>query len=610
MDKKNDCWGIDVGANALKAIRLARNGAGVSVADYAVVPFKKVLTTPDTNVGEQVQLALDEFLSTHDTTHSAIVVSVPGHMAFARFAKLPPVDPKKISDIVKYEAVQQIPFPIEQVEWDYQVFAQADTPDMEVGIFAITKEKIADFLGNYRQVGLNVDGVTLSPLSVYNAIAYDFDLGADSPGLVMMDIGTTSTDVIIFEADNIWLRTLPIGGNNFTEALVRAFKLSFPKAERLKREAGTSKYARQIFTAMRPVFADLVQELQRSLGYYQSLNRDAKLEKLVGLGSTFRLPGMQKFLKQQLQMEVVRPDAFNRISVEGKRAAEFADHTINMATAYGNALLGLDLGRVEANILPRQQVRQRLWRGKQPWFAASAALMVLPVALMYLNVLKMGADYTAAKRATDESYRQIVPDAKEHVKAWNEISEEQDSRQRIENLSRVLDYRDVWPKLLQDLNMAAAALKPQAETMEADYAALAGIPRAERRRIYIESIEAAYRCVLPQDEEEDGASSNDGAGRDYSKWFATKPAEEDEDEEDYEDDDDSYGSSYGRAAMATVEKVPPSFEVTIRGTTPNRAAAEFLSDHFIRWLELNTNRSDRAYRVEIPERPFVVWPAP
>ena len=136
---------------------------------------------------------------------------------------------------------------------------------------------------------------------------------------------------------------------------MRAFNLSFPKAEKLKREAGTSKYARQIFQAMRPVFADLVQEVQRSLGFYQSLNRDARLARLVGVGSTFRLPGLQKFLKQQLQIEVDRPTSadgklagFRRISAEGSQAADFSERAMNLATAYGLALQGLGQARVEA----------------------------------------------------------------------------------------------------------------------------------------------------------------------------------------------------------------------------------------------------------------------
>jgi len=72
---------------------------------------------------------------------------MPGNAGLARFAKLPPVEPKKIPDIVKFEAVQQIPFPIEEVEWDYQTFTSPDNPEVEVGIFAITKEKIGNALG-------------------------------------------------------------------------------------------------------------------------------------------------------------------------------------------------------------------------------------------------------------------------------------------------------------------------------------------------------------------------------------------------------------------------------------------------------------------------------
>ncbi|MEL7089956.1 MAG: pilus assembly protein PilM, partial [Planctomycetota bacterium] len=330
-----------------------------------------MLTTPDLDVDQAIQVQLEAFMLKHEIDKTAVVASVPGNMAFARFAKLPPVEPKKIPDIVKFEAQQQIPFPIEQVEWDYQVFQQDDSPDVEVGIFAITKERVMQYLANYRIVDMKVDQLTLSPLAVYNTFNYE---SPDGEGAIYMDIGTVSTDVIIVEDGGIWLRTLPIGGNNFTEALVKQFKISFPKAEKLKREAATSKYAKQIFQAMRAVFADLVQEVQRSLGFYQSLNRDSNLTKLVGVGSTFRLPGLQKFLKQQLQIDVVRPDSFARLPVvDGKRESEFSNHALNMATACGLAIQGLGLEKVSANILPRHVLASRMWRAKQPWIAASAA---------------------------------------------------------------------------------------------------------------------------------------------------------------------------------------------------------------------------------------------
>ena len=136
MGKSNDAWGIEVGSNALKAVRLVIDEEGqVQVADYDVMDFKEILSSPEVDADDAIQVQLDKFLATHDVTNSSVCVSLPGHMAFARFAKLPPVEPKKIPDIVKFEAVQQIPFPIHQVSWDYQVFQEEDSPDVEVGIF-------------------------------------------------------------------------------------------------------------------------------------------------------------------------------------------------------------------------------------------------------------------------------------------------------------------------------------------------------------------------------------------------------------------------------------------------------------------------------------------
>lgn len=574
MSRKNDSWGIEVGANAIKAVRLVRNGSEVVLADYDVLPFKQILTTPDLDAQEAIQVNLNNLISKHDMAKSNVVVSVPGHTAFARFAKLPPVEPKKIPDIVRFEAVQQIPFPIDQVEWDYQVFQQEDSPDVSVGIFAITKERVLNFLSNYRRIGLRVDALTLSPLAVYNAFSYETK-GENPKGTIYLDIGTSSTDVIIVENEGIWLRTLPIGGNNFTEALVRAFKLSFPKAEKLKREASTSKYARQIFQAMRPVFADLVQELQRSLGYYQSLNRDANIERVVGVGSTFKLPGLQKFLKQQLQMEVTRPEGFKRITPDGKRDADFSNHALNMATAYGLALQGLGLESVSANIMPMQVLKQRMWRAKEPWVAAAAACVVLASGVAGGRYFMDRSSWTAAMQANQGRVQAVAAKAAGYESDWREISGDSDPRMQIENLRRVIDRRDYWPKLLEDISIAANTTNPQPELFSNDIEAIRKIPRRERRRLYIESIVPTYIVSTGQE----GQQGQQQAGDDITAQYKVE---------------DFFGE----------DKQPPSFEVTVTGTTPYGEGYSLLSYHFVRWLQDQAKNPtpNRPYRITVDEK--------
>ena len=599
MPRKNDSWGIEIGSHAIKAIRLVRHGSAVELADYEVLRFKKVLTTPDINVDEAIQLNLDGLMSKHDFSKTNVVVSVPGHMAFARFAKLPPVEPKKIPDIVRFEAVQQIPFPIDQVEWDYQIFHQEDSPDVEVGIFAITKERVLSFMANLRQVGLRVDALTLSPLAVFNAFTFD-DEQDDPNGTIYMDIGTQSTDVIIVEHGGIWLRTVPIGGNSFTEALVKSFKLSFSKAEKLKREAGTSKYSRQIFQAMRPVFADLVQEMQRSLGYYQSINRDATLTRLVGIGSTFRLPGLQKFLKQQLQIEVKRPDCFKKITVEGKRESEFAERAVNLATAYGLALQGVGLDRVSANILPRHIMQQRLWRAKQPWIAAAAAMIALAAGLVGVRHFVDSTAFDEHQSSATVYAKTIINNAKKLQGEMNNLATgSKDPRIRIENLRRILDYRHVWSLLLADISQAARALDPQPETLVADYEKVRLIDRSERRRFYIEEVRSEFLVgsdiANPMG---DGSTAKDISETFEAAFFWDPSSFGLEEEGMDEDSEDGEVSSYRNNPK---NLSAPRFRVTVRGTTPHRDAAQFLTSKFIRWFKDNASRANRPYRLVLAD---------
>ncbi|MEL7474459.1 MAG: type IV pilus assembly protein PilM, partial [Planctomycetota bacterium] len=381
----NSSWGVEIGAGALKAIKLDADGDGAKVADYVVIDHAKPLSTPGLDQDDAIRVALGKLVAERDLTKSNLSVSVPGHAAFARFAKLPPVEPKKVPDIVKFEAVQQIPFPLEEVEWDFQTFQSPNSPDIEVGIFAITKDRIADQLRLFNDVGLTPDAVTLSPVAAYNALAFDLEFTEDTPGTIILDVGTTSTDLIVAEAGRVWVRTFPMGGHQFTEKLVDAFKLSYSKAERLKREADQSKHARHIFQALRPAFTDLVQDVQRSIGYYQSLHPDADLKRLIGLGSTFKLPGLRKYLKQQLSLDVYKIEQFKRLELDGPQAGEFQAASLSLATATGCALQGLELNTIDANLMPVSVIRSAVWREKTRWFAAAAGLAAIGAGVMFIR---------------------------------------------------------------------------------------------------------------------------------------------------------------------------------------------------------------------------------
>lgn len=387
MAAGNAVWGIDIGQTALKAVKLRPGGDQLELVAFDIIEHPKILSQPDADADELVRAALEKFASRNDWTGDQFVIGVPGQQTFARFCKLPPVDTKKIPDIVKFEASQQIPFDMDEVVWDYQVFSSPDSPDVEVGIFAIKKDIIRKQLDFFTNVKISPIAVQTHPSALYNFCKFDQSKGAEPGGAtVIVDIGAQNTDLIIAEQNSAWSRNIPLGGNNFTEALVKSFKLSFAKAESLKKTAATSKYARQIFQAMRPVFADLVAEIQRSIGFYSSTHRDVELKSVLGLGNAFRLPGLQKYLENNLTIPggVSKVEKLNMIVPSATvNAPQFTDNVLSFGVAYGLALQGLGLAAISANLLPQELARIALWNQKRPMFIAAAACLALSTAFVW-----------------------------------------------------------------------------------------------------------------------------------------------------------------------------------------------------------------------------------
>src|SRR5215212_8352484 len=184
-------WGIDIGNRALKAIKLVRDGDGLRVDDFDIIEHETVLSNSGDNRDALINSALTQFVQRHQLKGGAVAVGVSGQSSFARFIKLPPVEPKKIPEIVRFEAIQQIPFPLDDVEWSYQLFQGGDSPDVEVGIFAMRKELIGQHIKYFTDADLNVQAVQMNPLAVYNAMYYDQRIEGTT---MIIDLGAENTD--------------------------------------------------------------------------------------------------------------------------------------------------------------------------------------------------------------------------------------------------------------------------------------------------------------------------------------------------------------------------------------------------------------------------------
>jgi len=391
-------WGIDIGQCALKAVRLQIVDGKVTATAFDYVEHPKILSQPDADPELLTREALEKFLSRNPIKGDRVAISVAGQSGLARFVKLPPVEEKKIDDIVKFEAKQQIPFPLEEVVWDYQKVSEGAVEggfaiDTEIGLFAMKRDMISRVMNHFTTVNIEVHTIQMAPLALCNYITYDMlnkggpDATDDAPPpaigkkkcIVALDVGTDASNLIITDGGKIiWQRPIPIGGNHFTRALTKELKLTFAKAEHLKRNAAKSPELANILRALKPVLTDFVGEVQRSLGYFTNTHRDAQIEYLVGVGSAFKLPGLQKYLGDKLQLRVEKPTKFARLSGESVTDAPvFIENVLTFPVAYGLALQSLGVARLKTNLLPPEITIDRKIRAKKPWAVAAAACLLV-----------------------------------------------------------------------------------------------------------------------------------------------------------------------------------------------------------------------------------------
>ncbi|MHC4124947.1 MAG: type IV pilus assembly protein PilM [Planctomycetota bacterium] len=498
-------WAIDVGSSSLKALHLSIANDQLEVIGFDYIQHDKILTGSGVKAAEcneLIALSLREFRDRNSPGKDDVIISVPSQNSFARFVKLPPVEKKRIPEIVKFEAAQQIPFDINDVQWDWQLMSPADSKEVHIGLFAIKNDIVSSELEHFSRANIAVSYVQMAPMALYNYVLYDrTDLGnSDDQAIVVLDIGAENSDVVVCTRSRVWQRCVPMGGNAFTRAIAETFKLNFEKAEKLKRTASMSKYARQIFQAMRPVFTDLASEIQRSLGFYTNANPNTKLTQVIAFGGGTKMRGLLKYLQQTLQLPVKKPDAFKKLVIGSEAsAAKFHENVSDFGVVYGLAVQGLDVGRIESNLLPTNIAKSMLWASKSKYFTA-AMIAFLVVSLMCFGRVNVDrAGYKSNRLIRQKTARIISASQQANKKLQAEQERSSGYENIIQNEFDLLKHREVIPQLYEAIisTLPNQYNNPEQTELykafdEGDIEDVLSIPRKERKQLFITGMSAYF----------------------------------------------------------------------------------------------------------------------
>src|SRR4051812_8102001 len=149
-------------------------------------------------------------------------IAVPGHLALTKFIKTPSTAKEKRGKMVSFEAAENIPYPLEEVVWDFVVVSD-DGFDLEVMLAAAKFDAMQSLCSASDAAGFPVERATPAGMALCHAFRYNYPQVHEP--VIVVNVGARSTNLLFLEGDRFYLRTLALAGNFVTQAIAEELRI-------------------------------------------------------------------------------------------------------------------------------------------------------------------------------------------------------------------------------------------------------------------------------------------------------------------------------------------------------------------------------------------------
>ena len=309
-------FGLDIGFSSMKVMQIDASdkpaivGYGVGSFDPSIIKDGVIIDH------EALAKAADELFKskiTGEISTKRVSFTIPASRTFSRVIKLPTLNDSELAEAVKTEAEQYIPVPINELYMDYDVIGRTDK-EIELFAVAVPKKIIDSYMMFSRLIGLEVVAME----STIGAAARLFlKTNAHDIPTVLIDFGSVSTDITIFDRTLIVTGTVSGGGDIFSDKIAKALSVTKAEADVIKTKYGLdfSKKQKEISAALKPFLDQLLKEISRMIRYYEErYGSERKLAQVVTMGGGANMPGLNEYLTNQLRLPVQTSDPWQHIS--------------------------------------------------------------------------------------------------------------------------------------------------------------------------------------------------------------------------------------------------------------------------------------------------------
>ncbi|MFI4890296.1 MAG: pilus assembly protein PilM [Steroidobacterales bacterium] len=340
--------GLDITTSAVKLIELSMAGGQYRVESYAAEPTphnainEKAIVDADA-VGEAIRRAVKR--SGAKSRNAAIAIS--GDAAITKVIQMPrTLRDNDLEAQVEMQADQYIPFPMEEVAYDYQVVgpSEKDSTMMDVLLVATRTENVEQRRAALQAAGLVAKLVDVEAFALENACAlmrHQMPDGGMDRTVAVVDFGaSTTTFSVLRDMKIIYTRDFAFGGQLLTEEIMRTYGLTMEEAGRAKKEGGLpSNYQPEVLD---PFIDDMTQQVSRSLQFYlASGSGRSQPDQMLICGGCANITGVADVISSRVGVPAIKGDPLGNMKIASKAQSVVNDATA-LLIACGLALRSFD----------------------------------------------------------------------------------------------------------------------------------------------------------------------------------------------------------------------------------------------------------------------------
>ncbi len=458
MASSNRLLTLDIGSHNLKLAEfIVDSRAGLTLVDYAIEdlgmdPNKEQARFPFVVEGLKKLMAQKKFRA------KECYASVSGQFVFTRFVKLPQVEAGQLSQIVGFEAQQNVPFPIEEVVWDYQLLGGGLQAEYEAVIVAMKVDLVEESATALATQKTNLELVDVAPLALVNSYRYNYPDINDCT--LIVDMGAKTTNLIFVEKSKAFSRVIPIAGHQISQNISNEFQEPYNAAETLKKGKGfvglggayadpDDQMAASISKIARSVMSRLHAEVSRSINFYKNQQGGSSPRYILLTGGTSSLPYTDLFFHEKLQIPVETFNPLRSVNIAPQITKErLAKDITMMGVTVGLALRKLENCPVEVDLSPPSVRKAQEVRHRAPYLAMGTIFMIVIFASAIF------ANWWQAVKE-EEFVKKFQGDLTQRRTLSNQIKEIQgqieSERKSLENFKRIQWQHRFWPELLTSI---------------------------------------------------------------------------------------------------------------------------------------------------------------